>query len=438
MTARFLPGVRRAAVVAALWIPAAQTGAAFATSEPMAPGAVLDELRREVLAANPRLAAARHRWEAAEFRASVRGSFPDPRVNWVRFLESVETKTGPQTDRIGVRQRIPWPGRLDAREAEASSLASVLRAGVDDTRVGLLRDITHAWADLYLLDREVDITRENLDILIELERVLRQRYRTGTARHADLVKVQVELGELEDRLRSLEDRRRPVLARINALRRSSRSEGVPSAGEPRVFPGVPSLEEVSGALLDRAPRLRARDRAVDAAGEAERLARMEAYPDLIAGVDWIRTGTESASSAGDAGRDPVAVSFAVDLPVFRGRIRDGVHAAEASLEEARAARVAEEDRLFVDAEDALYRLRDAVRREELYRQGLLPKARESWIASLTAYEAARGGFLDLMDARRTLLAFELAHARARADRCRGLADLEAITGVDWAGREENR
>ena len=58
---------------------------------------------------------------------------------------------------------------------------------------------------------------------------------------------------------------------------------------------------------------------------------------------------------------------------------------------------------------------DAVRKVRLYRDSLLPKARQSLEASIVGYQNATVGFLDLLDAERVLLTLELARRRARTD-----------------------
>jgi hypothetical protein len=42
------------------------------------------------------------------------------------------------------------------------------------------------------------------------------KYEAGTALHADVIKAQVELDRLRDRLRTLQDVKNPTLARLNA------------------------------------------------------------------------------------------------------------------------------------------------------------------------------------------------------------------------------
>mgnify|MGYP001222915214 CR=1 FL=1 len=77
---------------------------------------------------------------------------------------------------------------------------------------------------------------------------------------------------------------------------------------------------------------------------------------------------------------------------------------------------------------ALYNLRDAERRIALYTDVLLPRARQSLASTEAAYRAGTVEFISLIDAYRLPLEFELALARAQADRAQRLAEVEAIVG----------
>jgi outer membrane protein TolC len=76
----------------------------------------------------------------------------------------------------------------------------------------------------------------------------------------------------------------------------------------------------------------------------------------------------------------------------------------------------------------LFGYRDALRKMDLYGDALVPKGRQSLGASLAAYETGKTGFLDLVDAERLLLEFQLSHARAAADLMIQLAEIEMLVG----------
>jgi outer membrane protein TolC len=390
----------------------------------------LEDFLRVAERRNPELQAAESVWRAQSEAARAAGSFPDPKLSVGAMLSEVETRVGPQQQTAALMQRLPWFGKLGLREDAAEASADAAEARRDDLRLQLRRDVTLAWLDLYWLSRAVDLTRENLDLLANLEGVIRAKYRAATAGHADLARVQVELGKVEDRVRSLEDRLRPATARMNALLRRPPAAPVPL---PRNLPEVPPAPEsvtVLAALRESSPRLREREHEVAGAAAGARLASRNRWPDWTVGVKWIGVGQAVNPMLEDSGRDALMVDVTVDLPIFRGKYSGAVRAAEEKLAAARSRRTGEEDALSAQAEAILFEWRDADRRAELYGGALLPKARESLAATSAAYRTGDGGFLDLIDAQRTLLDLELENERAATDRGRSAARLATLIGAD--------
>ncbi len=72
----------------------------------------LDDLLVQALRQNPELEAARLKWEAMQERPRIAGSLPDPMLSYGHFFQNVETRVGAQNQRIGLSQRIPFPGKL--------------------------------------------------------------------------------------------------------------------------------------------------------------------------------------------------------------------------------------------------------------------------------------------------------------------------------------
>ena len=89
-----------------------------------------------------------------------------------------------------------------------------------------------------------------------------------------------------------------------------------------------------------------------------------------------------------------------------------------------------ENLLIADLEMALYQLRDADRKIDLYRNTLLPKAEQNMKVTQRAFTSDKVGFLDLIDSQRILLGFQLEHKRALADRAQKMAEIEMLAGGD--------
>ena len=64
---------------------------------------------------SPALRSAYYRWSSRSEMIPSVSSLPDPVLTYTWFGESVETRVGPQRQRFGVRQPIPWFGTLGLR-----------------------------------------------------------------------------------------------------------------------------------------------------------------------------------------------------------------------------------------------------------------------------------------------------------------------------------
>lgn len=143
----------------------------------------------------------------------------------------------------------------------------------------------------------------------------------------------------------------------------------------------------------------------------------------------------------DRGKDAVILGIGVTLPVWVNKYRGQVAEARARVEAARARRDDLAARLDAAVFAAMARYRDALRRRSLYRRGLIVKAEQSLRTALQSYAVGKAGFLDVLDAERTLLAFALEAERAAADLAKALAALELALGRPyraWGQKNESR
>ncbi|MCP4379449.1 MAG: TolC family protein [bacterium] len=134
------------------------------------------------------------------------------------------------------------------------------------------------------------------------------------------------------------------------------------------------------------------------------------------------------SPSGD-GADPVIAMVSINLPIWREKLDAGLRQAKFRRSAAIYSRAAKLNSLRSQLKLIVYRYSDAQRKIALYRDTLLPKARQAMTATEAAYRGGKGSFLDLIDAQRVLLEFEITLHRAVADRSQRLAELEMLTGV---------
>jgi outer membrane protein TolC len=237
------------------------------------------------------------------------------------------------------------------------------------------------------------------------------------------------MGQLDDRLRALRDRRDPAAAALNEALGRPLDAPLPWPASLE-GPGVelPDSTEVLAAVRRANPDLIALEHAAAAAGHRADAAGKEGAPEIALSVATILTGESEFTSFPDQGKDAWMVGMSVSLPLWRGKYSGATDAAEADRRRLEHERADRARRLEVAAREALYRLGDAERRITLYRDGLIPKADQSVRASATSFQNGQVGFLDFLDAQRTRLEFQLQLAAAQADRGRALVEIARLMG----------
>jgi outer membrane protein TolC len=320
-------------------------------------------------------------------------------------------------------------GKVVLRGAAAAEAARAERQRFEAARLKLFYDVKDAYYEYYHLGRSIAILQENLRLVQQTERVVRTRYQASATSHPDVIRAQVELGKLEDRLKSLQELRQPIMAKLNAALNQPTGVMLPWPTEIPAQPVVFRDEQVLRWLEESNPELKAMDAEIAVAGVRTELAKKDYLPDVMVGVDYTDISpSTNGRHPSDDGKDAVAVMASVNLPIWYDKLAAGVREARYRRWAATLSRRQRSNDLTATLKLVLYRFRDAERKLNLYRDTLVPKATEAVKASEAAFRAGKAGFTDTIDAERTLLEFELAAERALADRAQRLAELEMLTG----------
>lgn len=377
---------------------------------------------------NSGLRAKFHRWKAAQERIPQATALPDPRLTFGGFIRPIETRTGPQRAKLGVSQTFPWFGKLSLKGERQTQQALAAKAAVDAAKLDVFYAVKQAYYELAYITQAEAITSEIIELVRYLDRVGQAKYSAGSQPYAGVIRTQVELGRLEDRLASISDMKLPLRAQLNAAMNRPVETEVPDPPRVPVMRMCLTDEELLRGLLEANPRLLALDHS--AAGEEAgiKLARKDYYPDVTAGVETIFTDDARAPGVPNDGDNPVIATLSINLPLWQAPRDAAVREAKAKLAAARRDKEGLTRQLTSQLELALYKYNDATRRIGLYRDTLIPKARQSLGVSLEAFQAGQGTSLDLLDAEKTLLELELAHLRALTDQAQRLAEMETIVG----------
>ena len=396
-----------------------------------------DEFVRLALYRSPELERAYQQWVAMDERVTQAGVLPDPRLSVGFFANEVETRVGAQQARIGLTQQLPWSGKRRASRDAASAEARAAWVRYTAIERSITRRVISTLYTLHELDGTIDITRESLSLLASFEDSIRARYRVGTGSHPDLVRVQVELGMLDDQLVSLESSRAPLVAQLNALLDRPHDTPVAPIAELQIPAPDATLDELIARAGNTNPSLIALSESILAAQSRTEVARYASKPEFGIGVETILTNDAINSSSPESGDDPLILSFNLNLPIWRDKY-------EAQVRESIANRLAlahEHDalrnNLSARMAHAHFNYTDAHRRTRLYEYTLIPKATESIQSTLASFRTGSGGLTDLLDAQRTLLEFERSALRAQSAQGISLAQIHELIGISDASANHN-
>jgi len=402
------------------------SGGAFASTVPETQN--LRSLVDYALANNPEVNVARERHIGALARVPQAMALPEPKLTYRYFVNEVETRVGPQEHGIGLSQTLPWFGKRGLQGDAATEAARAAQERIASIQNTVIAEVANAYYELFYLGQSIEIIRGNRDLVLHLERVARARYGAGAATHADVIRAQVELGTIENRLGSLEDRRAPLFARLNALLNRPTTETFVLPSILTFAPVNYTDDELLAKVSLHNPDLRATSFEIEAAHRQRERANKNYLPDITLGLDYIATGDARMPGVQDSGDDALSATIGFTLPIWRSKYDAGVKEADAMLRQQQFKRDQQLNTFHAETVTALFKLRDAQRQIDLYEKTLLPKANESLVATQRAYSTGAAPFADTIDAQRMLLNFELSFARAITDHHQARIVLEKLTG----------
>lgn len=393
----------------------------------------LAEAERLALQAEPGAQAAEARATAHRERAVSAGELPDPQVRMGVMNLPVDTFSFTQENmtqtQLGVRQAFPSAGSREASSRRFQAQARSQGEQAEARRRQVRLRVREAWLDVRYREASLETLEDDRDLFEDLVEVTRALYAEGRRSQQDLIRAQLELSRLDDRMLDVRERIRTARADL------ARWIGRDQAGRP-LAAGWPEWNELApeprlARRLEDHPSLQAmRERVAAADADIER-ARSQYKPSwaLDAGYGF-RSGRDNL---GDSRDDFFSVMVSMDVPLFTGDRQDRDVAAA----------VSEQAAVEADWRDELREMRREVasgyarwdqlnERIELYERDLIPQAEAQTEAALLAYQNDTGDFADVMRGHITLLDAHLEKLRLKTERARTWARLNYLGGTNDA------
>ncbi len=371
-------------------------------------------------------------------------ALPDPFLNTKTLPEPVRTAEGDNFFILGVSQKLPIPQKLDRAGRVAFEDTRVALKQLEAVRLRVIADVKRTYYQLYVVDRSIDVTQANQDLLRGLIAVARSQVAAGRRSQDDVLRAQVELSNLEAELITLRQLRVTFAARLNEILDRQPQTTIDTPDE---F-GIRNVELAVDELMEKAvevnPDLQRIKHQIDRDRESLELAKLAYWPDFSLGFEWIKMESRNAfrpprnpntgkrptvSRMSEDASDNWAITFGFSLPIWYDKIKGGIEEATRRLSASRAQYRSTANRVEFAVEDALERVRSQQDLARLFRDTIIPQAQQTYQVSQASYMAGTNDFLYVIDNWRKWLVFTIQYYRSMGELERSVADLEQAIGM---------
>ncbi|MFB0521306.1 MAG: TolC family protein [Desulfatiglandales bacterium] len=388
----------------------------------------LPGLISEALERNPDIIAARNRFQSAQEIIEFRRAFPDPDVSYTYFVENVETRVGPQRHILGAKQRFPFYGKRDLRADIATQETEYLGRVYEGTKSEVIRQVKTSFYDLFYLATVIDITHREKELLKRFERIARVKYETGRGLQQNILKVQVEMSKLSERLLALEKQKQTVEAMLNTVLNRPLAGYLGKPIQPELPEIGPAHQELLELTIENNPEIGAAQALISKSEGAYKLAKKDYAPDLTIGVNYIEVG-DGPLKVSDNGKDAINVMFSINLPIWQKKLSSQAQSALKTIAAQKSHSRNVSNRTLFQVKDSFFKIQSARETIDLYESALVPQAKQSMESAEAGYIAGIVSFLDVLDAERVLLNIHFGYWRAYTDYLKHVADLERAVGI---------
>ncbi len=322
-------------------------------------------------------------------------------------------------------------GRVSSNVAAARGDALATEATYRSVLLSLQADVAQTYFRLRSLDAEIATVNQTVRLREESVRVTGRRFELGDIGEFDLSRAKTELSTARAEAIGLQ-RQRANAEHALAVLLGQPASNFGAAADPleigATLPLIPA--GLPSSLLERRPDIASAQRTMEAANARIGVARSAMFPALSIGANGGGVAGTFADVFKWSSRSWL-LGAALSMPLIDGgRNRSNVVRSEAALEEAVGSYRQSVLTAFAEVEDNLAGLRVLAGQGDEIEQAVVSARRSSDLAQ-KLYDAGRGSYLELLDARRNLATVERSAVQLRGDRAITTVALIRALGGGW-------
>lgn len=393
----------------------------------------ITELTEELLHFNPELRALMEKIQAYEQRVPQAGALDDPRFEFA--LRNFQVRDfNPNADfmsgfEFGLRQMVPWPGKLGLKKKIAQSQAGQEKEEYLERVNQLVAKFKQTFYELRFVEEAAGIYRASLARFSGMNGVLEARYSTGKTLQQDVLNNKVEISKLRDILLALGSQEKALEARLTSLLNRPAGTPLEIRHNPSPLPALKAtLEQLQKLATRHRPWLKKSDLQIAAADFQTHLAKKEMLPDFDFGAGYM-IRTDGHPNPND-NRDMITLGFSMNLPFYAGKkqkkaYQEAVHMKK--MEEYQKAATTQE--ILYQVEEVYLDLKKLNAQLALLNSQTLPQSSATVDSAQVNYGAEKTDFSEVLMGEINLLEQRLQRSRYRYEYAKKIAELEMATGL---------
>ncbi len=323
---------------------------------------------------------------------------------------------------VTASQQLLYPGKLKLRGEIASKEADAASSDLEAIRRRVTVDVKMAYFEYWFYDKAIQTTLKDKDLLTKLSQIAEARYRVGKGVQQDVLRSQVEISLLLQRLTVLQQQRNTSQARLNTLLARSPEAPLPPAENIERSPMNYSLDDLYRLARQNDPGLHREEQMIERTQLAVNLAQKDYYPDLSVGYMYQQRPMMP---------DMHGMTFTVNIPVFfKSKQREEVRQATEERLSAESSRDNRKNELNFELKQQYLAAKASDELLKLFSEGVVPQSSLALESSMSAYQVGTVDFLSVIGNFSTVLNYEIDYYRELANYQSSLARMESMVGVD--------
>lgn len=391
----------------------------------------LDSLVNKAIRVSPQISMLHAKRKVAENKIPQVSNLPNPML--MLGLMNLPTSSfsfneEPMTQKvIGLQQTIPFPGKLSAMEDVAAIDTLIIDKEIKDAENEIRKNVSQLYYSLSFFRKSLMYARENKNLLEKISEVVSTKYSVSTASQQNLVKVQLEITSLSDKIEDLKSKEGSALATINALLLQEPSTPVTTETFDTINTVDVTVARLDSLAMANRPYLQGIQLSQDKGKLKESAAKKDYLPNFTLGVQYGQR--DKLQKTGMSQNDFLSFTVGVSLPInYGGKISSKVEEA-ASIQELYSQQYYNafqflNGKFGTDVTD-LNSLKDRIK---LFETGLLPQANQNLSSAMASYQVNKVDFINVIDAQKQLYSIETNLYKLKTDYLKKVAELEFLTG----------